>query len=297
MAAVCLSVTDVLPAETVTCDSRYAEGFNLEGGVDDSDGINGTCAVCFSDRYVLDNKFLKCKGPCGEKVHHECYGTNPRGQTGHFKCDGCQESSGTRNVPSCALCYTRGGLMKRSTCGRLVHQMCVLFCPELVVDASMSAKNLECIDPDRSELICRFCSKIGGGIVQCKFGKCRASFHPMCALKANLFLAIRAVSLEEDDLTTIDISKGTDEGASCFEYEVYCQTHEQYCCMDGIVAHSREPLIIDDSTNSEKYKSDHLEFETPLEMLASNTQHVLVDSVEKPTQLSSANRRPLALKR
>ena len=68
------------------------------------------------------------------------------------------------------------------TARRWVHLICVLFTPELTVDAEdMRANNLSALDPERCDLMCLLCRGMGGGCVQCMHGECLRAYHPFCA--------------------------------------------------------------------------------------------------------------------
>jgi hypothetical protein len=92
------------------------------------------CVVCQELDPGEDNEMIYCEGPCGQCVHTHCYGLDAV-PNGDFYCESCLEINLQKNYvkndkeekPRCVLCRKSTGMMKKSTCDRWVHLVCVLF--------------------------------------------------------------------------------------------------------------------------------------------------------------------------
>jgi hypothetical protein len=128
--------------------------------------------------------------------------------------------------------------MKRSTCAKWTHPVCVLFTPELTVcEQTNRPDNIASLLPDRGDLICRLCQKIGGASVQCCVKDCLYAYHPYCAYTARQQMVVRV-----------------DSATEAVTYELYCSKHKQAAestsAAPGEVASSRIPVrrVIREST-------------------------------------------------
>ena len=200
---------------------------HLDANDDDccTQSSDAPCAICTSPHVDERDVGVFCDGPCGLFTHLACYGLEAVPTTDKFFCESCAYYQGkNKKILRCVLCQRSGGMLRRSTCKQWVHQICVLFTPELVTDpTSMLPCNLREIDLDRESLRCVVCQKMGGANVQCFFGDCIASMHPYCAYKSGKQMVLRS----------------DNEGYPT--YELYCDKH-MYRVLPGDIVSSTIPL-------------------------------------------------------
>lgn len=215
--------------------------------------------MCLDHEADYDDPIIFCDGSCGTCMHLSCYGLDSAvTQAETFFCEACSvgetvssslRSSSSQDVPHrkntggkfaqevmssmarrCVLCRRAGGLMKRSACNQWTHPLCVMFTPELTVDANMRANNLAAVDAYRQDLKCTFCRSRGAACVQCHYGDCCAAFHPYCAYEGRLQMIVRE-------------AKGPASIESSIHYEIYCRKHRDKALEgSGEVMSCRVPL-------------------------------------------------------
>jgi len=180
------------------------------------------CCVCLSDQQSEDDELLECDR-CGIWVHEACYGMDPdtdidsktsessSDSTEPWFCNACLLLS---HNAWCELCPNRHmGIMKESETGRLVHQICALYTPDVafhdtehlwpvVLDEIAAQKWGErqcslCDDPSMSRT---------GVCIKCDAGMCKSYFHVTCAQRHGLLT---------------DPHKGDEEDP----YLAYCKQH------------------------------------------------------------------------
>jgi hypothetical protein len=239
-------LTDVLsggqPLHADGCVSETLDVYSDNNGPADTESSvegeddNDFCAVCIRFESDPGDEIVYCDGLCGECVHWRCYGLSEF-PTGDFYCDACtrlryrlrnhnHSNGGLTNLLEqddlrCFLCSNNKGLMKLSTCSRLTHPCCVLYCSELTVDEiSMRPNNLCDMNTDRLQLQCIICKTTGRGVVQCAFGKCRISFHPYCAMR--------------DGRLMLQRERGKHQAMI---YEIFCHNHEHVVHMDCVTSY------------------------------------------------------------
>jgi hypothetical protein len=201
------------------------------------------CCACLDWACEADDPIVFCDGLCGECVHVSCYGLLPHGvPEGDFYCESCSvlqpDTAGANRAgrpnktyeakPACALCFQAGSLMKRSSCGKWTHPVCVLFTPELTVnEVTHRPDNLPALSVERADLVCQLCHRSGGACVQCCVGDCLAAFHPYCAYVARQQMVVRV-----------------DPATELVTYELYCKKHKHAATPGDIstIASSRNPV-------------------------------------------------------
>jgi hypothetical protein len=232
----------VCSSQSSTSVSDPGENESCVEAAEWEDTANACCA-CLDWACEADDPIVFCDGLCGECVHVSCYGLLPHGvPEGDFYCESCAvlqpDTAGTNRAgrtnktyevkPSCALCFQAGSLMKRSSCGRWTHPVCVLFTPELTVnEVTHRPDNISALSVERADLVCQLCHRSGGACVQCCVGDCLAAFHPYCAYVVRQQMVVRVDPLTE--LVT---------------YELYCQKHKHTATTGdtSAIASSRNPV-------------------------------------------------------
>jgi len=135
------------------------------------------CTVCFDATREGAGDLLTC-GKCGVAVHAVCYTTEPPAAGTVWKCDPCSQDI---PMPPCELCPVMSGGLKPTGDGKWAHVACATWIPEAVASTGL-VDGLADILPDRFRLTCTVCKTKGGACIQCDYGRCTTSYHPMCAL-------------------------------------------------------------------------------------------------------------------
>ena len=126
-----------------------------------------------------------------------------------------------------------------------VHPICVLFTPELTVDAnSLRANNLKALDQDRRGVMCCVCRRFGGSAVQCTYADCMTAAHPYCAFISGKQLVVSSV-----DSNSAISSDSDDKGLN---YEFLCPIHQ-----DKLNFLSGEVLSCTIDASSKPFAGDH----------------------------------------
>lgn len=165
----------------------------------------------------------------------ECYGLAEI-PSADFYCESCLAVDEAAASTKCILCFSRLGIMRRSTCGQWVHPICVLFTPELIVDDNMRACNLNHLNKIRNDLWCRMCRMQGGAVIQCSHVSCLCAFHPHCAFQSPHSSAMMVTRMSE-----------LDESIS---YLLFCEDHRSTLNMDGYVLISSTHPMNDSCSSS-----------------------------------------------
>ena len=259
---------------TPTQFEALGAGVMLETSSSDTDSDTaGTCCICLSFRSYRDDPIVFCDGPCGCGVHVSCYSLFPGGNVtdDDFYCESCADlkqqkqrqieerrakkrskakGSDVKDLlierPTCVLCFKKKGLMKRGVFGDWVHPICVLFTPELTVNASDGrANNLDSLHPERKDLVCALCKEFGGACVQCCNQKCFTAYHPFCAYESWKQMVIRlsgAVrsSCQQSNRHASSSSGDCEDGE--VSYELFCDKHKSAAVDDGTITSWRISL-------------------------------------------------------
>jgi len=77
--------------------------------------------------------------------------------------------------------------MKKTSCNKWIHDVCVLYIPELYFAGDVA--QVSKLSKKRSRLLCVLCN-LKGGCVQCSKNSCVKSYHPYCALNAGHYMTI-----------------------------------------------------------------------------------------------------------
>ena len=144
----------------------------------DDDSI---CACCHDGDSYEGNTILFCDN-CDLSVHQNCYGilTVPAGS---WFCNVCQVNPAKKpETIRCEICSHTGGALKPTDQkDKWIHILCANWIPEIYC---MDTKRkqpfvLAGLNKKRASLKCFVC-KLKGICVQCSYGKCTVSAHPMC---------------------------------------------------------------------------------------------------------------------
>jgi hypothetical protein len=224
----------------------------------ESDCRTEICQICTSrgrvwsqvtcDDEVVEELLVSCSD-CKLFTHLSCYGLEPQhfSSSSSFSCDSCKylnEVGRSRPRPPlvCHLCSQETGMMRRGgrerEKGQWVHPLCVLYTPELTLDAdhSMLPTDLSCLDRDRDLLLCVVCGKEGGSNIQCSYESCLVSYHPYCGFMSDKLMVIRCVEGEEEDYR--------------YHYEVYCDQHRMRVPQRDSIVSTTAPLPLPPSSSA-----------------------------------------------
>ena len=184
-------------------------------GADPADDLDDeACHVCGDGDWSEDNRIIFCDG-CDVAVHQHCYGIEavPDGDEPWFCCaceagregggDGAGDGAGAvggggggGGEKQCGLCPARGGALKRTAEGGWAHLFCSHWIPETFTGDTVRMEpvvGIPSICAERKQLRCQLCTSkraaASGACIQCSFGNCKFSFHPMCARVAGMHMA------------------------------------------------------------------------------------------------------------
>ena len=143
---------------------------------------DAVCACCQDGDAYEGNTILFCDN-CNLSVHQECYGI-PSVPAGSWFCNVCRvHPSKKPDNFKCEICSHKGGALKPlDEEGKWVHVLCANWIPEIYcIDTRRKEPYvLSALNKKRTSLKCFVC-KSKGICVQCSYGKCTVSAHPMCA--------------------------------------------------------------------------------------------------------------------
>jgi len=181
-------------------------------GSDPADDLDDeACHVCGDGDWSEDNKITFCDG-CDVAVHESCYGIGavPDGDEPWF-CRACEHSraedgggggaapASAASLPKaqCCLCPAPGGALKRTAEGGWAHLFCSHWIPETFTGNTVRMEpvvGVPSICTERKQLRCQLCpskrAAATGACIQCSFGNCKFSFHPMCARLKGMHMSI-----------------------------------------------------------------------------------------------------------
>lgn len=220
-------------------------------------------------------EIIRCNGPCGSYFHLSCYCPGEDIDdldAGDFTCAFCtslkypsSKNSSASNAMKCALCYQNTGLMKQTTCDQFAHLCCVLFTPELTTDDHTGQpNNLNALQADRKNLLCRCCLRRGGAIIQCQYADCMEAFHPYCVF-----------SHQERGQLVIWRRKKENR------YDLFCAQHEKFIPPRHLILSILKPLPTTINSHENINVMQEETIGTPRNARISLTQAELMDTDEK----------------
>ncbi|KAI7822772.1 hypothetical protein BX661DRAFT_187133 [Kickxella alabastrina] len=148
------------------------------------------CAICGEEECDNTNAIVFCDG-CNLAVHQDCYGV-PYIPEGQWLCRKCMLSP-DKDV-SCVLCPQRGGAFKKTTTNKWAHLLCALWIPEVGISNTVYMEPIDSVDQiprSRWKLYCHLCNRKVGACIQCSHRQCFSAFHPTCARRAHLAMAVK----------------------------------------------------------------------------------------------------------
>jgi len=145
------------------------------------DTLNDLCQVCWDGTISDDNPIIICEG-CGVAVHRTC--NSIKEVPSKWYCLGCRSEHQGKQRPVCALCPRTDGLLAPTTDGRYAHLFCAQWIPETCINEDEEEQRVDHINDvpkQRYNMKCSICKEVHGSCAQCSWGRCAASFHPICA--------------------------------------------------------------------------------------------------------------------
>lgn len=147
------------------------------------------CQICCDIEEDEDDTVIQCD-KCKNCVHMSCYSVQEAPNGRLWLCDVCRYHPREDERPDCFLCPVKGGIMKRTTCGKWCHPICALWLPETSIlrdceyqDLRGLIDGIHLIHKSRMTSVCMFCKQKHGAVVQCcsEETDCFRAFHFLCA--------------------------------------------------------------------------------------------------------------------
>lgn len=248
------------------------------------------CDLCGD---ILDEKSVQCS-ECAVKVHVECYGAMAE-SSGPWRCSPCIANP-KEQYPQCEICLGNAiSPMKCTESGKWAHLFCAIWTPETFVAETERMEpvlGIQDIPKDRRTLACLICDKGNrnirkiydavseistssfevlkstkvtrllrgsdlGACIQCDYGKCLASFHPLCAKEAGIFMK--------------DLSREESEDA---DLVVFCPRHDPRE-KNSITSNKRRTSKAI-TENEGRRKKKHAEITSEVEILQDEEENALL---------------------
>ncbi|XP_064405440.1 E3 ubiquitin-protein ligase Jade-2-like isoform X2 [Halichondria panicea] len=182
------TLREALIALETKCQQGMARAITTQENLGIEYDEQTVCDVCQDHESEESNDMIFCDS-CNVCVHQACYGVTsvPRGS---WLCKVC--SSGVVS-PDCALCFNKGGALKRVRPGnhQWAHISCALWIPEVRlgnVDRMEPITNIEAVPLSRWNLTCCLCKKKQGACVQCCHPSCVIAYHVTCGFSGGLIM-------------------------------------------------------------------------------------------------------------
>lgn len=147
------------------------------------------CQICCDIEEDEDDTVIQCD-KCKGCVHMSCYSVQEAPNGRLWLCDVCRYHPKDDDKPDCFLCPVKGGVMKRTTCGKWCHPICALWLPETSILRDCEYQELrglidgiDLIHKSRMTSVCMFCKQKHGAVIQCcvEGTDCFRAFHFLCA--------------------------------------------------------------------------------------------------------------------
>lgn len=177
------------------------------------------CQICCDIEEDEDDTIIQCD-KCKNCVHMSCYSVleAPNGRL--WLCDVCQSHPKEHERPDCCLCPVKGGIMKRTTCGKWCHPICALWLPETSILRDLEYQHLRglidgihSIHKSRMTSVCMFCKQKYGAVIQCclEGSDCFRAFHFLCAKGQSCVHELVMDGDGEDEVIGVKEEQGKEE--------------------------------------------------------------------------------------